>query len=653
MDLVRQFGVVWPLALLFIPGAIACGVLLIARARVKRSRCQALGVASQGSGFAASLLALLPLVLMGLALLRPYLGRETIELPASSSDYMFLVDVSRSMLAKDVPPSRMGLAKRKMRDIIEAFTKRGESHRYGITVFAGGVYSLCPLTDDISVVEQFINIISPELVTSMGSNLEEGVVTALERFKGAKSQRGRILLISDGEDSSLVVDRVVGIIKGAGVRVDVLGVGTPVGSPIQYEEGRFIRDSRNEIVHSKLNEASLELIRATLSDEDILRLIAGTSSPLDTTSGGVRSVTTYREVGSWIALAALVVFLITAALHRSGFALSALLCLVALTSSAYAETPTAVPEELLTARAAFDLYNKGRFAESVTAFSAATKNDPDNRALQQGYASALFKTGQYEKAQGIFRSLADSATTGRSYFENTFNEGNALLAQRKLQEAIDAYTKALDVKPGDEQAIHNRGIARRLLEEAKRYTPTPTSTPTATPTATPAASPSSQPSPSPQPSPQPSPSAEPSPSAQPSASPSGQPSPSPSAQPSGSPSPGASPTPGQQGTPQGSPSPNASASPSPGGTAKPEKTGEPQEQQQQKPESTPEERKKEAPEQPEGSPSPAAQATAAAAAARELNPSLKEAEAWLKSLPDSPLLLRRDKPKPQNRDQTW
>jgi len=663
MDILGHVGIVSPLALLSVAALGPLAVFVVWRARVQQHRRSLLGIEGAHRPALGLACAMLPALLMSLALLRPYLGRETVQVPSAENDYMFLVDVSRSMLARDVPPSRMGLAKRKMKDIIRAFMKEGSPHRFGITVFAGGVYSICPLTDDTAVVEQFIDVIGPDLVSSLGSNLEEGMITAVERFTGARSRDGRILLISDGEDNLLNVEKVIGVIKGAHIPVDVLGVGTTVGSPIEIENGRFVRDKNSSIVHSKLNEPSLELIakagdgvyvRATLGDEDVSTLVSADSPIRVHGERATREITTYREVGGWFALAALVALLLVAVIRRNSFALTAVLLSSLLARDLSAETPTAIPSAVLSARAAFELYNEGKFAEALHGFTAALEADPGNRALEQAVASAQFKLGEYAKAQESFRKLADSATTGRSYFENTFNEGNALLALKRYQDAIEAYTKALDVKPDDEQAVHNRSIARRLLEESKHFTPTPTNTPTPTPPSPSSASPSPSPQPSPSaaPSPSPSPSAQPSPSAAPSALPSGAPSPSPD--PSSQPTPQSSPSPSSQGTPDGSPTPDADKqdrggerSPTAGATPSPEAT-RPADAGDM-PEATPTGRQKEAADEDTLTPP----APSSQQAAGPLDPSLREAEAWLRSLPDTPLMLRRDKSKKQNQEQTW
>jgi Ca-activated chloride channel family protein len=644
-------GILNPIAILALPLIGFLLVIVALQHKKREERRQRLGVASTISTARIIIVSLIPCALMALALLRPYSGSTDVTLPSSTSDYMFVVDVSRSMFTKDVTPSRIELAKRKLKDLIDEFTLRGDPHRYGITLFAGYSYLLCPVTDDTSVVKQFISEISPSMVTSLGSNLEAGITTALSRFNETNSQNVRILLVSDGEDDLLSLERVITLIRAKKIRVDVLGVGTVSGMPIELDDGTFVRDRTGSVVNSKLGDDSLRAIAeagrgtyvpATLDDRDVRELAQASLALTQKGNQGTRTIRTYQEFGSWIALGALLVLLAIACLPQAGAFVRVVVCILLLTEGA-----AAAPLTSSAARTAYELYGSGDYKGSVDAFKAAIAEDPNNRDLQQGYASALFKTGNFPEAQKLFNALASQSAKGKEYFDNTYNEGTSLLAMKRYQQALDAFTKALDVKPDDERALHNQGVARALLEQEKNK-PTPTPTPTQDPNQSPQPSPSPDASPSAQPSPQSSPEQSDSNEKQqnqgtpPPDNQQGSPSPQPSAesspQPQSSPQPdAATPSPPPAASPEtpqnGSPSPEAQGTPSP----------EPQ---------TPEDdRLKE--NQEENAPPPEQQSAQRQSDLDTRSPSQKEAEAWLESLPESPLLIRRERGRGAPGGQTW
>lgn len=644
----HDYGLLYPLGLVTAVLLVLLGVLEWRSARLRAAARAILSLPTMRGTALGRLCGVVVMLLLVMAVSRPFWGSEDIETSSSGTDVLFLVDISRSMYAQDVPPSRIELAKRKMKDLVKSLSSDGSAARFGITVFAGDGYTVCPVTTDRGVLAQFIDLISPDLVTSLGSNLKAGIVAALGRLDEAALRHTRIILISDGEDNFLDQTTIVRDIRTKGVRVDALGVGTPTGASIILPNGATVIDGSRKAVVSVLNEGSLRAIadaggglylRATLDDGDIATL-AQRSLP-----SGIQSAThtsqirTYREYGPWLVVCALLL-LICSALSRRINPLLSITVLVALADmtavSATTPPPAATPLSApLLAYSQFESYRRGDFQKAVEEYSQALVRSPHNRSLQFGLASSLYRLGRHEESAKAFRQLADSAQTGREYFENTYNEGNALLAMGRFSDAIDAYWKALDVKPDDPAALHNLAIARARLEEQKRAT----STPTATPTATPAASPQPQPSPSVESSPSPQPDSQN--QTQTPASPSPAASQSPALSPSAPPSAAASPAE----SPAATASAEATAAPlTPAGTpsASPPSSDEPQ------PQPTPEERLKESAD-PTGAPENQAALSPTAESAR----AIPEADAWLESLPDSPLLIRRYRGTPSAGGQTW
>lgn len=667
-------GILEPLAWLAAPVLVVAVIVLIFRSNERIRRAAACGVALQASRIASLCWPILPLLLLGLALLRPYWDSEQHEVTVPGDDYMFLVDVSRSMYTRDVAPSRIELAKRKLKDLVAAFVKQGSPHRYGLTLFAGDSYLFCPVTADTAVLRQFIDAIDPGMVTTLGSNLEAGITTALERFDSSNSKSGRILVLSDGEDDELALSRVLDLIDTRGVRVDVLGLGTPEGKPIEIEAGTFLRDARGQVIHSRINEGSLRaladagkgvFVRATLDDRDLDTLVkAGAPLVAGDKDARRRTITNYREIGPWLALAALLTIIVLARSSRYGALLRILLLVSLVPTTSHAQDSQGEPPS---ARKAYELYQNKRYNDAAAAFTSALRADPSNNDLKQGLASALFKGGRFSEALPLFSALADAAQDGRSFFDNEYNKANTLLQLKRYDEAIDAYNRALGVKPQDPQALHNRAIARALRDEAKRATPTPSPTPTPTstpqqgptmtpdpskPTPTPTATGTIQATPTPAPTPSPDPANEPTPS--PAATPTGAPSPTnsgdPTPQPSAQPSPGSTPTSDSASTPDPAmtPTPEATGSKEPHGAPTPSLST------QITPTPTSERLKEAQDDDPPVAPSPSTAGVALQPTPAEGSDlSGSEAHAWLESLPDSPLLIRRKRSEKRTGKQTW
>jgi Ca-activated chloride channel homolog len=196
---------------------------------------------------------------MGLALARPQWGEQAELSHLLGRDTVFLLDCSRSMLATDVRPSRLQRAKLA---ILDSVLRHGRG-RVGLVAFAGQAFLQCPLTFDYGAFEDALMTVDdkaiPILGTDVGRALDEGF-RAMD-----KSDRQKLLvLLTDGEDLEKSGIRVAEQLAKQGVVVFTVGVGTPTGAEIEFvnEQGRpeVVRDSKGEVVHSRLDEATLRSI---------------------------------------------------------------------------------------------------------------------------------------------------------------------------------------------------------------------------------------------------------------------------------------------------------------------------------------------------------------------------------------------------------
>ncbi len=428
----------------------------------------------------------LVVALLAISLARPYTGFRDHTVPTRGRDIAVLFDISQSMLAHDESPTRLAFAARKLEDLISAVQSETPGDRIALILFAGESYLFSPLTADYAVLRHFARAISPELITRGGSRIDRAIAVALESLQSADATSGALLILSDGEDARDSTPQLIARLTSANVPLFALGVGTSEGTPIEYEPRRFIKDPQGAIVVSKLNDTTLRALaegsggaymHARNGDTDIKAILQHLST-VEENQGRSGTVRQHDEVGAYLVILALLVLAMSAAIQPAWILLS-----VALVLSPRLAIADAPEEE------AYQAYQAGQFDDAVAKFSALAKQHPDDRKTQQALASSQFKAGNFDAAAELFQRLAESAASGRERFESLYNLGNAELARRQLAPAVDAYTEALRIKPGDTQAEHNLGIAKRLLLE-----PTPTPTPQPSPQPTPSSSPSAQPS---------------------------------------------------------------------------------------------------------------------------------------------------------------
>jgi Ca-activated chloride channel family protein len=225
--------------------------------------------------------------LMIIALMGPSFGDATREVKTVGKDIFLCLDLSQSMDAFDVQPTRLEKVKFELKNIVEAFN----SDRIGLIMFSSEAYMQCPLTYDNNALNLFIQTLNTGLVPNFGTDCGPPLETAMEKLTRddttvTRSKAKIIILISDGEDFGENTDEVAKELKDAGVKLFTLGIGTERGSQIITPNG-FKTDREGKEVVSKLNDESLKsLARKTRgsyfeindSRNDIERMISKINS---------------------------------------------------------------------------------------------------------------------------------------------------------------------------------------------------------------------------------------------------------------------------------------------------------------------------------------------------------------------------------------
>lgn len=214
-----------------------------------------------------------------LALAQPRWGYEWEDLKQEGVDIVVAVDVSHSMLATDIKPSRLERARHEVADLIGML----EGDRIGLVAFAGTAFLQCPLTLDYNAATMFLNVLDTDLIPVQGTAVGAALRTAVDAFSDLEKKSKAVILITDGEDHEGNALAAAQYAKEQGVKVFVIGIGGPEGAPIpDPQRGRgFKRDAQGEIVLTRLDETVLQqvavqtggsYVRSVLGDMDLNKI---------------------------------------------------------------------------------------------------------------------------------------------------------------------------------------------------------------------------------------------------------------------------------------------------------------------------------------------------------------------------------------------
>ncbi len=197
------------------------------------------------------------LCLMVFALAQPHFKKSETKVERRGIDVLIAIDVSNSMLAKDIAPNRLEKAKLELAGLVDKL----KGNRLGVIAFAGDAMIQCPLTLDRSAVKMLLSAVSPNLISFQGTDIGRAIGAALQAFQDKSKDSKALILLTDGEDHGKETAQYVKKAKEAGVRVITIGIGTPDGAPLPDEFGQGSKKDRaGKVVLSKLGEEALQRI---------------------------------------------------------------------------------------------------------------------------------------------------------------------------------------------------------------------------------------------------------------------------------------------------------------------------------------------------------------------------------------------------------
>ena len=203
---------------------------------------------------------LLALAFLIIGLVNPKIGTKMETVKREGIDIVFAVDVSKSMLAEDVAPNRLDKSKQLVSQIINSLG----NDRIGIVAYAGSAFPVLPITSDYSVAKMFLQSMSPDMVSSQGTSLDEAIRLSAKYFDEKSKTSKLLILISDGEDHSEGASLAAEEANKIGMKIITVGVGTEKGGIIPLKENGVVRsyqkDQNGETVITKLNQEGLKTI---------------------------------------------------------------------------------------------------------------------------------------------------------------------------------------------------------------------------------------------------------------------------------------------------------------------------------------------------------------------------------------------------------
>ncbi len=261
----------------------------------------------------------LAIVFIIIALANPQVGSKIEEIKHVGIDVYILLDVSQSMKAEDIKPSRLEKAKHDIAKLIQ----RLQGDRIGLIVFAGEAYVQFPLTTDYSAANLFLNAVDYSSVPQPGTAIGPAIELALKSFKKDENTKKAIVIITDGEDHEGDLDKAIEHAKEKNVSIYAIGLGSPAGVPIPIYNRNGVRtgykkDKNGKVVLTKLDEDTLREItskadgkyyRATNTD-DALESVYKDLSSYEGTEFGTSKVTDYEDRFYYLLIPALLLLLI-------------------------------------------------------------------------------------------------------------------------------------------------------------------------------------------------------------------------------------------------------------------------------------------------------------------------------------------------------
>ncbi len=410
-----------------------------------------------------NVLLFLALVCMIVALARPVLPKGTIQIKNSSIDLLVGIDISRSMLAKDIYPNRLEFAKKRVIDLMNNFKRA----RFGAIAFSNVGFLVSPLSEDTSSVEYLVRNLNINSINQHGTNFMVPLELA-NRF--LKNEKEKILvLFTDGGDNSNF-SKEIKFAKENNIKVYVYAIGTKKGTVVKDNNG-ILKDKNGNIVIVRLNESIKKLavqsggayIVGSYSGDSIKKLEKSIIEKIKETKNIKKSIKLYKELFYYPLCASLILMLFgfsSLPKNRKNILAIALFSLFATNIPIHANIL-----DFQTIKKAKKFYRSKEYKKSEALYKKLLKNGNNSPELKYDFANTLYKQKKYKEALQEYNQIKTNNKNIK--FDTYYNKGNAYAYLRQYDKAIKSYEKALKIKD-DPDAKANLKLIKKLEKKKKR-----------------------------------------------------------------------------------------------------------------------------------------------------------------------------------------
>jgi len=404
----------------------------------------------------------LTLILFILALSRPVMDKKEQDLHQNLIPIVIALDVSKSMMATDIYPNRISLAKKKLNLIIE----KAKNATIGILLFAKDSFILSPVTEDFISLKYIVNNLDTNQEFNNGSNIFatlEATSHMLDEFK----VKNLIILSDGGNDNDYTKE--LEFAKDNDIAIYSVGLATKSGAPIPDKNG-YLTDQKGNIVTVKLNESIKNLslktgggyIDFTLGGSDISAIINRINKQSKKEELSTQKVKTYTELFYYpLALGVLTLLLSLISLPNIKLRKSANVIAIFMLFALYSNDANGSIFEFENIKKATSLYENKKYKEASGEYRKISKS-PQN---YYNLANSLYKEGKYQESIDTYSKVVTEDIDLES--KKLHNIGNAYVNTKNLEKAKEFYEKSLKIKD-DIQTKENLEIVKKELEKQKK-----------------------------------------------------------------------------------------------------------------------------------------------------------------------------------------